>query len=98
MPPTSWSTTGGFTGRRWRRFLGARGRWQLTQVLAPYRLSGSTAKATSLRRWTRQLRRLRHLRGSNIEEHVYPGAQHEVLNEINKEEVLDDVVRFLRGA
>jgi alpha-beta hydrolase superfamily lysophospholipase len=41
---------------------------------------------------------MRHLRGSNIEEHVYPGAQHEVLNEINKEEVLDDVVRFLRGA
>ena len=29
---------------------------------------------------------------------VYPGAQHEVLNEINKDEVLDDVARFLRGA
>jgi len=41
---------------------------------------------------------MRHLRGSNIEEHIYPGAQHEVLNEINKEEVLHDVVRFLRGA
>jgi alpha-beta hydrolase superfamily lysophospholipase len=41
---------------------------------------------------------MRQLRGSNIEEHVYPGAQHEILNEINKEEVLDDVVRFLRGA
>jgi alpha-beta hydrolase superfamily lysophospholipase len=39
---------------------------------------------------------MKHLRGSNIEEHVYPGAQHEVLNEINKDEVLDDVVRFLR--
>jgi alpha-beta hydrolase superfamily lysophospholipase len=37
-----------------------------------------------------------HLRGSNTEEHVYPGAQHEVLNEVNKDEVLDDVVRFLR--
>jgi alpha-beta hydrolase superfamily lysophospholipase len=36
------------------------------------------------------------LRGGNIEEHVYPGAQHEVLNETNKDEVLDDVVRFLR--
>ena len=41
---------------------------------------------------------MRHLRGSNIQQHVYPGAQHEVLNEINKEEVLDDVARFLRGA
>jgi alpha-beta hydrolase superfamily lysophospholipase len=41
---------------------------------------------------------MRHLRGSNLEEHVYPGAQHEVLNEINKEEILDDVVRFLRRA
>src|SRR5260370_7509390 len=41
---------------------------------------------------------MKHLRGSNIEEHVYPGAQHEVLNEINKDEVLDDVVNFLRRA
>jgi alpha-beta hydrolase superfamily lysophospholipase len=41
---------------------------------------------------------MRHLRGSKTEEHVYPGAQHEILNEINKEEVLDDVVRFLRRA
>lgn len=39
---------------------------------------------------------MKHLRGSNVEEHVYPGAQHEVLNEVNKDEVLDDVVRFLR--
>jgi alpha-beta hydrolase superfamily lysophospholipase len=41
---------------------------------------------------------MRHLRGSNIEEHVYPGAQHEILNEINKDEVLADVVKFLRRA
>jgi alpha-beta hydrolase superfamily lysophospholipase/predicted ester cyclase len=41
---------------------------------------------------------MQHLRGSNIEEHVYPGAQHEVLNEINKDEILDDVVSFLRRA
>ena len=39
---------------------------------------------------------MKHLRGSNTEEHVYRGAQHEVLNELNKDEVLDDVVRFLR--
>jgi alpha-beta hydrolase superfamily lysophospholipase len=36
------------------------------------------------------------LRGSDFEEHVYPGAQHEVLNEINRGEVLEDVTRFLR--
>ena len=41
---------------------------------------------------------MKHLRGKNIKEHVYPGAQHEVLNEINKDEVLDDVVNFLRRA
>jgi alpha-beta hydrolase superfamily lysophospholipase len=38
------------------------------------------------------------LRGSDFEEHIYPGAQHEILNEINKDEVLDDVVSFLRRA
>jgi hypothetical protein len=32
---------------------------------------------------------MRHLRGSNIEEHVYPGAPHEVLNEINRDEGLE---------
>jgi alpha-beta hydrolase superfamily lysophospholipase len=41
---------------------------------------------------------MKHLRGGKIEEHVYPGAQHEILNEINKDEVLDDVVNFLRRA
>jgi alpha-beta hydrolase superfamily lysophospholipase len=38
------------------------------------------------------------LRGSNFEEHIYPGAQHEVLNEINKDEVLGDVIQFVRRA
>jgi alpha-beta hydrolase superfamily lysophospholipase len=38
------------------------------------------------------------LRGSKFNEHIYPGAQHEVLNEINRDEVLDDVVAFLRRA
>ena len=41
---------------------------------------------------------MKHLRGRNIEEHVYPGAQHEVFNEINKDEVLDHMIRFLRSA
>jgi alpha-beta hydrolase superfamily lysophospholipase len=38
------------------------------------------------------------VRGIEFEEHIYPGAQHEILNEINKDEVLDDVVGFLRRA
>lgn len=39
---------------------------------------------------------VRRLSGSDFEEHVYAGAQHEVLNEINRDEVLDDVIGFLR--
>jgi alpha-beta hydrolase superfamily lysophospholipase len=39
---------------------------------------------------------MEHLRGSNFEEHIYPGAQHEILNEINKDDVLADVIRFVR--
>jgi alpha-beta hydrolase superfamily lysophospholipase len=35
------------------------------------------------------------IRGERLEEHVYPGARHEVLNEINREDVLDEVARFL---
>jgi alpha-beta hydrolase superfamily lysophospholipase len=38
------------------------------------------------------------LRGANFEEHVYEGARHEIFNETNRDEVLDDVVAFLRGA
>lgn len=38
-----------------------------------------------------------HLRGDVLEEHVYAGARHEVLNETNKDEVLDDITRFLNG-
>jgi alpha-beta hydrolase superfamily lysophospholipase len=41
---------------------------------------------------------IEHLRGDRLEELVYPGARHEVLNEINREEVLDEVARFLDGA
>ncbi len=35
------------------------------------------------------------IRGPRAEEQVYPGAQHEIFNEINQDEVLDDVVAFL---
>jgi alpha-beta hydrolase superfamily lysophospholipase len=37
------------------------------------------------------------LRGEQLEEQIYPGARHEVLNETNREEVLDEVARFLDG-
>jgi alpha-beta hydrolase superfamily lysophospholipase len=36
------------------------------------------------------------VRGSNFEEHIYPEARHEVFNEINKDEGLADVVRFVQ--
>ncbi|TWF76739.1 alpha-beta hydrolase superfamily lysophospholipase [Pseudonocardia hierapolitana] len=38
------------------------------------------------------------LRGVVFEEKVYPGARHEVFNETNKDEVLDDVTAFLGRA
>jgi alpha-beta hydrolase superfamily lysophospholipase len=38
------------------------------------------------------------IRGSALEEKVYPGARHEVLNETNKDEVIGDVTAFVKGA
>jgi alpha-beta hydrolase superfamily lysophospholipase len=38
---------------------------------------------------------MEHLRGEHLEEHVYPGARHEVFNEVNRDEVLDDVTAFV---
>jgi alpha-beta hydrolase superfamily lysophospholipase len=38
------------------------------------------------------------LRGTHFEEHIYEGARHEVFNETNRDEVLGDVVAFLREA
>ena len=39
---------------------------------------------------------IEHVRGSDFTERVYPGARHEVFNETNKDEVLDEVVAFVR--
>ena len=36
-----------------------------------------------------------HLRGSATEEKVYPAARHEIFNETNSDEVLDDLVAFI---
>ncbi|MCW3016959.1 MAG: alpha/beta hydrolase fold protein [Solirubrobacterales bacterium] len=38
------------------------------------------------------------IRSSSWEEKVYPGAMHEILNEINRDEVIGDVLTFLRSA
>lgn len=38
------------------------------------------------------------VRGSELTERIYPGARHEVFNEVNKDEVLDDVTSFIDGA
>jgi alpha-beta hydrolase superfamily lysophospholipase len=37
-----------------------------------------------------------HLRGEHYVERIYPGARHEIFNEINADEVLADVVGFIR--
>jgi alpha-beta hydrolase superfamily lysophospholipase len=36
------------------------------------------------------------IRGPRTEEKVYEGAQHEIFNETNREEVLDDTVEFIQ--
>src|SRR4051795_9622630 len=36
------------------------------------------------------------VRGARFEEKIYPGARHEVFNETNRDEVIDDVVAFLQ--
>ena len=36
-----------------------------------------------------------HLRGRRHVERIYPGARHEIFNEVNKEEVLADVTAFV---
>ena len=35
---------------------------------------------------------------TELEEHVYPGARHEIFNETNQDEVIDDVVSFMQRA
>lgn len=39
-----------------------------------------------------------HLRGETYVERLYPGARHEIFNETNRDEVLADVVAFVRDA
>jgi alpha-beta hydrolase superfamily lysophospholipase len=40
---------------------------------------------------------IERIRGEMLEERIYAGAQHEVFNEINRDEVLADVIGFLDG-
>jgi alpha-beta hydrolase superfamily lysophospholipase len=40
---------------------------------------------------------IERIRGDELEEQIYPGARHEVLNETNREDVLDEVASFLDG-
>lgn len=39
---------------------------------------------------------IEHLRGDRFEGKVYPQARHEIFNETNKDEVIDDVLGFVR--
>ena len=38
------------------------------------------------------------IRGAHFEQRIYEGARHEVFNETNRDEVLDDVTAFIRSA
>jgi alpha-beta hydrolase superfamily lysophospholipase len=40
---------------------------------------------------------IERIRGSAFSEHIWPGAQHEVFNETNRDEVIAEVVEFLSG-
>ncbi len=40
-------------------------------------------------------RAMEHLRGPRTEDKVYPEARHEIFNETNQDEVLDDAIRFV---
>jgi alpha-beta hydrolase superfamily lysophospholipase len=40
---------------------------------------------------------IEHVKGSAFQEKIYEGGRHEVFNETNKDEVIGDVVAFLRG-
>jgi len=53
---------------------------------------------TSSSRSTSTRPAIEHTRGSNLQDAVYEGGRHELFNETNRDEVLDDVVAFLRGA
>jgi len=37
------------------------------------------------------------IRGEQLSEKVYPGAKHEIFNETNQDEVIGDVITFLRA-
>ena len=65
---------------------------------ATCRRSGSTARRTSSSRSSSPARRSSTSAAPTFEEHVYDGARHEIFNETNRDEVLDDVIAFLRGA
>jgi len=41
---------------------------------------------------------IEHVRGSSFRERIYEGGRHENFNETNRDEVLGDVVSFLREA
>ena len=40
---------------------------------------------------------IEHIRGDALTEHIYPGARHELFNESNRDEVLDEVAEFVAG-
>lgn len=41
---------------------------------------------------------IERIAGEKLEQHAYPGARHEIFNEINRDEVLDELIAFLRRA
>ena len=58
---------------------------------ATCRRCGSTGPRTSSCRWSIRSAAIEVIRGDDFEQRIYEGAAHEVFNETNRDEVLDDV-------
>ena len=81
-----------------RPLLEASPRCPRTTRSASCRRSGSTGPRTPWPRSSRPGRRSSTSGRSDFDQRIYEGAAHEVFNETNREEVLDDVVAFIHRA
>lgn len=41
---------------------------------------------------------IERIQGSALQEHIYPGARHEILNETNQDEVIGDIISFVKSS
>ena len=93
--PTSWSTTGPFQRGRSRRFVAASQRVAQGGDVRPLPTLWIHGEEDPLAPLGRDPAGDRARPRRRFEEQIYPGARHEIFNEINQDEVIADVVAFL---